>query len=448
MPTISEKDRIITRLTLLDRQPLFRSLDEDTRRFIQSLAKEYHLTFQQLQQVTEIAIDLVMWMEKPLPQRWQELKERVTSTNSRRGQLLFDYLYQQWLSLKNQQTVYQGATKLTSWDWKKRITRHEDNNTVLGMCPVASEKTVCCNLQTLDVIQGCGLGCSYCSIQTFYGTGNISIDTNLSAKLQNIRLNPTRKYHICSGQSSDSLLLENRAHILDAQLAFARRNPNIFLEFKTKSKNVNHLLSSSVPPNVFISWSLNPQTIIDNEEHYTASLVERLMAARRVANEGISVGFHFHPMIYYRGWQKDYEDLIQQVITLFSPAEVALVSFGTLTFIKPVIKSLRIKRIPSKVLQIPMEDTAGKLSYPQKIKEELFRTAWQAFTPWHESVFFYLCMENKTLWESVFGYCFDSNTTFEKALLTALTRKVKTSGTEESLLPVKPPDAAPDPNPS
>jgi spore photoproduct lyase len=204
---------------------------------------------------------------------------------------------------------------------------------------------------------------------------------------------------------------------LTTQLDFARRNPNVILEFKTKSKNVSHLLETDVPPNVFVSWSVNPQSIIDNEEHFTASLNDRLVAARRVADRGILIGFHFHPMVHYRGWENDYETLIRKVLSMFSSEEVALVSFGTLTFIKSAIKNLRLKGLSSKVLQIPLEETAGKLSYPQQIKEELFQTAWHAFVPWHDSVFFYLCMETRELWQSVFGFCHDNNNAFEEALL-------------------------------
>ena len=129
-------------------------------------------------------------------------------------------------------------------------------------------------------------------------------------------------------------------------------------------------------------------------------------------------------MVYYRGWQNDYTTLIREVISMFSADEIALVSFGTLTFIKSAIKNLRLKALPSKVLQMPMENVAGKSSYPVSIKEELFRTAWQAFTPWHDSVFFYLCMESRALWQSVFGFCYDSNDAFAQALFGQVSKKL------------------------
>jgi spore photoproduct lyase len=86
--------------------------------------------------------------------------------------------------------------------------------------------------------------------------------------------------------------------------------------------------------------------------------------------------------------------------------------------------------IPSKVLQIPLKDAAGKRSYPMATKEEIFRTVYHAFRPWHEKVFFYFCMEDRKLWESVMGRCYNSNDEFEDALFTSVSGKMKAGTTK------------------
>ena len=101
-----------------------------------------------------------------------------------------------------------------------------------------------------------------------------------------------------------------------------------------------------------------------------------------------------------------------------------MISLGTLTFIKPAIKSLRSLGIPSKVLQIPMENAAGKFSYSMEIKEKIFSTVWNAFAPWHDNVFFYFCMEDEKLWNSVMRICYNSNDEFEDALFSSVTGKM------------------------
>jgi spore photoproduct lyase len=71
-----------------------------------------------------------------------------------------------------------------------------------------------------------------------------------------------------------------------------------------------------------------------------------------------------------------------------------------------------------------MEDAAGKFSYSMDIKEKLFGTVWNAFSSWHNKVFFYFCMEDKQLWESVMGKCYNSNDEFEDALFSSVSGKM------------------------
>ena len=418
------------RFALFSGETLYSNLDPSLQENIQEIGFKHRLTFQELRQITEIAADLQMWEEPGLLEQWSELEKSLAGNGQPVKKILFRKLKDRWHSLKNSRTVYKSGqvSDRPSVSSRKKVTVQDSDNTVFGWCPVASEKTICCNLRTIDAVQGCSLGCSYCSIQNFYDSKHIPVDENLHEKLQSITLNPQKRYHIGSGQSSDSLLLGNKNGVLDAQFDFARNNPNIVLELKTKSKNITWLLEANVPKNVFVSWSLNPQIIIENEEHLTASENDRLRAARTAADKGIRIGFHFHPMVYYDSWRDDYEQLIGRVLSTFSPDEVALVSFGTLTFTKPVVNNLRIKGLQSKILQIPMEDAAGKLSYPFHIKEEMFTAAWEAFHPWRDQVFFYFCMEDRKLWESVFGYCYEKNEEFEDALCNQVFQKLNGHG--------------------
>jgi hypothetical protein len=60
-----------------------------------------------------------------------------------------------------------------------------------------------------------------------------------------------------------------------------------------------------------------------------------------------------------------------------------------------------------------VKDPHGKYTYPDDLKIELFRHMYHLFTPWKRSVFFYLCMEKKYIWQEVFGYAYESNEVFE-----------------------------------
>ena len=194
---------------------------------------------------------------------------------------------------------------------------------------------------TLDAVESCGFDCSYCSIQSFYNENKIGFDKNFATKLKNLKLDPKKTYHIGTGQSSDSLMWGNKHGILEALFEFAKSNPNVILELKTKSDNISYLLENEVPKNILCTWSINTPTIIKNEEHLSASLENRVNCARKLADKGVLVGFHFHPIVVYENYLSEYKEVINTLLETFKSSEVALVSLGTLTFIKPVIKKLR-----------------------------------------------------------------------------------------------------------
>ena len=411
------------RINLLKDDSIYSSLTLQNKDDLVELGSKYNFSYQELRQLMIISADFSMWKEKSIRQCVSEIEESLGPKADKSA--ILSAVKREWNSLKSAKIKYEPTgDQIKSRPKPRKVTLSDSENEVFGMCPVASERTVCCNLMTIDAVQGCSLGCSYCSIQTFYTDGKISVDKNLAEKLAKIPLDPNKKYHIGSGQSSDSLAIGNREGVLDAQLNFARNNPNIILEFKTKSNNIDYLLRSNVPDNVFVSWSLNPQLFIDNEEHGTASFDERVSSARALSDKGILVGFHFHPIVYYEGYELDYANIIQKVVSMFDPLEVAMISMGTLTFIKPAIKKLRSTALSSKVLQIPMADAVGKSSYTKEIKKEIFGHVLNQFSSWHDTVFFYLCMEERSVWESVFGQSYIDNTEFENALFSSVSSKM------------------------
>jgi spore photoproduct lyase len=400
-------------------------LAREQRDFLLQQARDYRFTQQELKQLCDIAVDLNMWEAGSLESIWPDAIAGRFAPKQRR-RLLLEQVRCHWQSLKEKPFRYPEIPVSNGYSAEriKRISV-EKERLGLGWCPVASPRTRCCNLLTLDAVENCGFDCSYCSIQSFYHGDEVRFDSRFAEKLAALEIDPQRIYHIGTGQSSDSLMWGNQGGMLDALLAFAERHPNVILELKTKSKNINHLLKQRVPPNVLCTWSLNPQAVIANEEHLTATLDERLGAARRLADKGVLVGFHFHPMIRYADWQADYGALFRRLIETFTAEEVALVSLGTLTYIKPVIKQLRERAdFKSRILQMPMVEADGKLSYPDKIKREMFGFAYRSLAAWHGRVFFYLCMENPRLWQPVFGYDYPSNQAFEEAMKQSYLQKI------------------------
>jgi spore photoproduct lyase len=150
---------------------------------------------------------------------------------------------------------------------------------------------------------------------------------------------------------------------------------------------------------------MNPQTVIDAEEHGTASLLERLQAARLCQDAGYRLGFHFDPMIEYPDWEMDYEALVEELFATVDWRRVSWLSMGVLRNTNGLKRAMRA-RLPRTLLiaaeQVPNPD--GKLRYFQPLRIEMYRKMLRWIRRNAPTVKVYLCMESKHVWQDVFGY--------------------------------------------
>ena len=394
----------------LKEMPLFNLLAQKDRDTLAFLAFQYRLTFQEFKQILESARDMEQWKESSLETWWRTQFPEKIKTKKQLMNIIREYM--SFLRSKDKEYPSDFIKSVPPVP-VKGVIQNSSEKTIYGPCPVASPRTVCCNLKTIDVVENCPFACSYCTIQTFYQHSFI-FDQHLKEKLDNIKLESGRFYHFGSGQSSDALAWGNKFGILHTLCNFAEKNPNILLEFKTKSDNIDYFIKTSVPKNIVISWTLNTPTIITNEEHHTVSLERRFEAAKKVALRGIKVAFHFHPVVYYKNWQGEYSLLVRELQKNFVPEDILFISFGSVTLIKPVLEKIRISGYPTKMTQMQMEkDPHGKFTYPDAVKVKMFRYLYTQFQKWHQKIFFYLCMEKESIWKSVFGFSYESNELFE-----------------------------------
>ena len=399
---------------------IFSSLPSPVREKLDSLFSSIHFTRSEKLEIVKEEADLLEWKEESFV-----LSHPISASgkDGRDGERYISELRRHMKSLRESETDYsnffpqkrsQGKTKKLMSDQKLVLSRCP--------CPVDGEKTRCCKLRTLDAVMQCAFGCSYCSIQAFYNENEIRIVSNLREKLEAMEIGDD-VWHIGTGQASDSLLLGDDYGTLSALATFAEKHPNIVLEMKSKAGR--DVFNRPWPRNMVFTWSLNAPTIIEKEEHFTASLSERLRMAQKARDNGNLVGFHIHPMFYFKGWEKEYREVVDAVVSSFRPEEICMIGIGTLTFTKAVIKRLREMGQESKVLQMELTEAAGKYSYPLDKKEKMFRHIYASFPEeYRKGVFFYLCMEDPSLWKPVLEREYSSDKEFEMDMKKNYLRKI------------------------
>ena len=272
-------------------------------------------------------------------------------------------------------------------------------------CPGYSEKLICCNYLTLDLIENCPFECTYCILQAFLNKPVITIHANLEEILNQVLDLTSRQpkvfYRISTGEHSDSLALDHILKINRYVIPFFSKIKNSLLELKTKSNHVEHLLDLPHGGKTLISWSLNPEKIIDQEEHKTASLNERLKAAQLASDAGYKIAFHLDPLIYFPNCEKNYHDLIDQILDSVSHDRIEWISFGTLRYISK-LKSIVETRFPkSKIfLEEFVKGKDGKMRYLKKTRQLLYNNVQNRINKLAPQIPTYLCMEKNTVWEN------------------------------------------------
>ena len=290
---------------------------------------------------------------------------------------------------------------------KLLLTRHKGE--FLKKCP-GSEGQVCCNYYVVNFASNCSMDCSYCYLQEYLAHNPAlkvfsNVDDLMTEAGDLLTKHPRFLFRIGTGEITDSLALEPYIGFAREVVPFFAQQPNVLLELKTKSDCVEGLVGLDPKERVVVSWSMNPQRVIDADEHGTASLEERLRAARRCQDAGYRLGFHFDPMIEYPGWEDDYRRVVEEIFATVDWRRISWLSLGVLRQ-TPGLKRTMRERFPRTELltgeQVPCPD--GKLRYFQPLRVEMYRKMLHWIRGQAPMVKIYLCMESKEVWEQVFGY--------------------------------------------
>lgn len=272
-------------------------------------------------------------------------------------------------------------------------------------CP-CSKKVLGCGYYVLNLGFGCMYECDYCFLQAYTNVSGIVLPVNIDDYLKKLDIflkNKKISIRIGTGEFSDSLALDNLTGYAKILIEYFS-DKNAILELKTKSNNIKHLLSLKHDGKTVISWSVNPQSHIDSDEWFTASLEDRIKAAKECLDAGYKVGFHFDPIIYSDNWQALYKNLVEDIFSKVDVNRIAWISLGTFRFptkLKRVIEQrFPRNKILDQELLLGFDD---KLRYHQKTRLGIYKKMFSWIRSYSKSVLIYLCMEPKDMWREALG---------------------------------------------
>jgi DNA repair photolyase len=280
------------------------------------------------------------------------------------------------------------------------------NGSFVKPCP-CTPGYVGCSYFIVNSVLNCPLDCTYCILQLYLGGGPLTVFSNLErlwTELDRLLAKTRgRAIRIGTGELSDSLALDHLTGASGEMVSYFRKRPGALFELKTKTAAIEGLLRAAPAENIVVSWSLNPPAVVRQDESGAAPVRLRLEAAGQAARRGYPVGFHFDPLILFRGWEEAYGRLVNALFRAVPAGRIRWISLGSLRF-PPALKGIIERRFPHSRLVheelVPGKD--GKLRYFKPLRLELYRkVAAMIRDSGGENVPLYFCMEDPEVWERV-----------------------------------------------
>ena len=198
----------------------------------------------------------------------------------------------------------------------------------------------------------CVFDCKYCFLQGLYSSANYVIFVNYEDFLHEIKnvskKLANKKITFFSGYDCDSLAYEPFSGFIENILKSFSGITNAELEIRTKSTFIKPFLKNKLN-NVIVAFSFTPDRFSKYYEKGVPTVKKRIEALKILSKLGWKVGFRFDPVIVYKGWKEDYQNLFKSLFDNINNKQIHSVSFGNLRFPDNIYKKI-IKNNPTEKL--------------------------------------------------------------------------------------------------
>lgn len=242
----------------------------------------------------------------------------------------------------------------------------------------------------------CIYECEYCYLQGYFHSPDLVLFINHEDIIKEIKdvasQHPNDRIWFHAGEFSDSLALTHLTGELQVYFDFFRDNSNLIMELRTKSDNIDSLLSLSPVSNIITSYSLAPKKNLD---YKAPTIDERLQAISRLHRAGFPIGIHLDPITPSKNFNEVYSDLLYHLNEAIPLKEVQYFSLGVTRFPENIYHQVK-KNYPQSILfnEHMLKDKNGIVRSPRPIRFPLMENIKQQIFDYDvEKSKIYLCME-------------------------------------------------------
>ncbi len=292
---------------------------------------------------------------------------------------------------------------------KKQLFLCKNRGYFFKPCPGTREYQ-CCDYQVLGTGANCPIDCVYCILQAYLNSPwllhYVNIEQLFAELDSGLAKSPDFFFRIGTGEFTDSLALDRITGLSKRLVPFIGQYSNAILELKTKSGVIENLEGLDHNGRTIVAWSLNSPEIMRNEEIRSATLEERLLAARQCVEWGYKLAFHFDPIVDSGDWETGYSETIDALYQYVPAEAIAWISLGALRYL-PRLKDIGIRRFPSSRIYYNefISGLDGKQRYFRPHRVALYRHIYEKLKRYTaDNTCIYFCMESDEIWQEVMGF--------------------------------------------
>jgi spore photoproduct lyase len=291
---------------------------------------------------------------------------------------------------------------------KKILFLTRNQGAFIRKCP-GTREYICCGYQIIHIGTFCTMDCAYCILQSYFHPPVLQLFVNtddLFSDLHQIIASKSQGLQrLGTGEYTDSLIWEKVCNISKQLIRFFSDQTHAVLELKSKTTQINDLLSLNHNRKTIMAWSVNTPEIIQMQEYRTTTLNARLKAAAICESSGFPLAFHFDPIVLYDNCEQAYELVIDAIFSHVSSQNIVWISLGTLRFMHDLKGIIQTRFQQSTIVYGEMfAGMDDKLRYFKPLRLKLYRRLVDRIKKHAPDVFVYYCMEDEAIWQKTLGY--------------------------------------------
>jgi spore photoproduct lyase len=254
----------------------------------------------------------------------------------------------------------------------------------------------------------CPYGCTYCYLAGTQGvrfSPTVKIFLNLPEILDEVDhiarqlAKPTAFY---LGKLQDGLALDSLTGYSRQIVPFFAKHSLARLTLLTKSADISNLLDLDHRGHSILSWTVNPQVVVEAFEQNTPSLEERIRAMESCIQTGYPVRAVVMPIIPMPGWEDIYGEFFEHLLGRIRLSRLTLGSICSYPqAMRLTEQKLGLNNAISNQITRRCDVSDGRMRFPRELREKVYRHLLEVIRQIDSRQEIGLCLEERNMFDAL-----------------------------------------------